>query len=222
LLGALVEVNGGMLLIDERANLLRDGGGREEEYESHRVCLRQPEAASTEPGGNWGKEGVCLLRYIRAVNGLGGLRVGHEHPRLPCGRSAISLFRTSTRTKGGTSRRARTVKELGWSLRSLSLSLRKQGLPTASNSRRGLSRSVGWLRVEPPTQLRLRADKLPSPSHCESRDLFLVFKNRVANPDNKQRSLSNPLLCLSVSSPPSFGCSGMFVRATMRLLWCVY
>ena len=45
MLGALVEVNGGMLLIDERANLLRDGGGREEEYGSHRVCLRQPEAA---------------------------------------------------------------------------------------------------------------------------------------------------------------------------------
>ena len=94
MLGALVEVNGGMLLIDERANLLRDGGGREEEYGSHRVCLRQPEAASSpnqEETMGW-KEGVCILRYIRAVNGLGGLRVGHEHPRLPCGRPAISLL----------------------------------------------------------------------------------------------------------------------------------
>ena len=26
-------------------------------------------------------------------------------------------------------------------------------------------------------QLRLRADKLPSPNHCESRDFLLVFKN---------------------------------------------
>ena len=172
------------------------------------------------------KEGVCILRYIRAVNGLGGLRMNiHDSlADVPRSHYCRSTSRTSTRTKGGTSRRARTVKELGWSLRPLSLSLSPQGLPTASNSRRGLSRSVGWLRVEPPTQLRLRADKLPSHqvTHCESRDLFLVFKNRVANPDNKQRSLSNPLLCLSVSSPPSFGCSGMFVRATMRLLWCVY
>ena len=37
--------------------------------------------------------------------------------------------------------------------------------------RRGLSR----LRDRP--QLRLRADKLPSPNHCESRDFLLVFKN---------------------------------------------
>ena len=64
MLGALVEVNGGMLLIDERANLLRDGGGREEEYESHRVCLRQPEAASTEPGGNNGGRRVFAFYDI--------------------------------------------------------------------------------------------------------------------------------------------------------------
>merc|ERR1712127_1024277 len=37
--------------------------------------------------------------------------------------------------------------------------------------RRGLSR----LRDRP--QLRLRANKLPSPNHCESRDFLLVFKN---------------------------------------------
>ena len=45
------------------------------------------------------------------------------------------------------------------------------GPPTASNSRRGLSR----LRDRP--QLRLRANKLPSPNHCESRDFLLVNKN---------------------------------------------
>ena len=44
-----------------------------------------------------------------------------------------------------------------------------QAPPTASNSRRGLSR----LRDRP--QLRLRANKLPSPNHCESRDFLLVF-----------------------------------------------
>ena len=37
--------------------------------------------------------------------------------------------------------------------------------------RRGLSR----LRDRP--QLRLRANKLPSPNHCERRDFLLVFKN---------------------------------------------
>ena len=41
--------------------------------------------------------------------------------------------------------------------------------------RRGLSR----LRDRP--QLRLRADKLPSPNHCESRDFLLVFKNLSHN-----------------------------------------
>ena len=37
------------------------------------------------------------------------------------------------------------------------------------SARRGLSR----LRDRP--QLRLRADKLPSPNHCDSRDFLLVF-----------------------------------------------
>ena len=48
--------------------------------------------------------------------------------------------------------------------------LRKAPRPRRTH-RRGLSR----LRDRP--QLRLRANKLPSPNHCESRDFLLVFKN---------------------------------------------
>ena len=48
--------------------------------------------------------------------------------------------------------------------------LRKAPRPRRTR-RRGLSR----LRDRP--QLRLRADKLPSPNHCERRDFLLVFKN---------------------------------------------
>ena len=50
------------------------------------------------------------------------------------------------------------------------LSVRKAPRPRRTH-RRGLSR----LRDRP--QLRLRANKLPSPNHCESRDFLLVNKN---------------------------------------------
>merc|ERR1712094_34912 len=45
------------------------------------------------------------------------------------------------------------------------------GPPDRVEHRRGLSR----LRDRP--QLRLRANKLPSPNHCESRDFLLANKN---------------------------------------------
>ena len=61
-----------------------------------------------------------------------------------------------------------------------------------SNSRRGLSR----LRDRP--QLRLRANKLPSPNHCESRDFLLV---------NKNLSLTRKVHRCS-TSPTSQGCPG--------------
>ena len=51
------------------------------------------------------------------------------------------------------------------------LSARAKAPRPRRTHRRGLSR----LRDRP--QLRLRANKLPSPNHCESRDFLLVFKN---------------------------------------------
>ena len=57
-------------------------------------------------------------------------------------------------------------------------SLRKASRPRRTH-RRGLSR-VSRLRDRP--QLRLRADKLPSPNHCEGRDFLLVFKTLSLSP----------------------------------------
>ena len=56
--------------------------------------------------------------------------------------------------------------------------LRKAPRPRRTH-RRGLSR----LRDRP--QLRLRANKLPSPNHCESRDFLLVFKNLSGPPQSR-------------------------------------
>ena len=52
-----------------------------------------------------------------------------------------------------------------------------QGPPTASNSS-ARALSLG-LRDRP--QLRLRANTLPSPNHCERRDFLLVFKKSLSN-----------------------------------------
>ena len=84
--------------------------------------------------------------------------------------------------------------------------LSAQGLPTAWNSRRGLSR----LRDRP--QLRLRADKLPSPNHCV-RDVISCWFSKLS------LSLSihpcffahDPLPCLV-----SFPCPCSFLAAPSR------
>ena len=51
----------------------------------------------------------------------------------------------------------------------------------------GAGSLLSRLRDRP--QLRLRADKLPSPNHCERRDFLLVFKNlsfRIVNRQQKK------------------------------------
>ena len=55
-------------------------------------------------------------------------------------------------------------------------------------------------------QLRLRANKLPSPNHCVSRDFLLVFKNLSLNPERHgcQSGVFRP--SLSQTWPPHVSC----------------
>ena len=108
-----------------------------------------------EPVENWGSTRGHVHRFQSIVNSKGGKRYPRPS-RLQPSRDSTPLLRTRHRCRNG---------ERGVMLEA------PCRLPTASNSRRGLSR----LRDRP--QLRLRANKLPSPNHCDSHDFLLVNKN---------------------------------------------
>ena len=68
---------------------------------------------------------------------------------------------------------------------------------------------AGFSRLRDRPQLRLRADKLPSPNHCARRDFLLVFKNlshvcRQAQSQSKKRRCQSVLQFLLADTCPCF------------------